>query len=83
MDSNIERIADALIDMYIENKEYSQEDIDMLEKELSRIIDGIVISSKNKDLDATMAYVTELEELVGADTAEVIFNKVGAMLDEL
>lgn len=53
----------------------------ILERELNRIINGIIDSSKEKDIDKTMEYVSELEELVGEDTAQIIFEKLEAKLN--
>lgn len=55
----------------------------MLERELNRIVDGIVDSSKNLDIDATMAYIEELENIVGKETAEKIFDRIRDMLNLL
>lgn len=53
----------------------------MLDRDLRRVINGIINSTKTKDVDATMQYVNELEEMVGEETALIIFERLEAMLN--
>lgn len=53
----------------------------MLDRDLRRVINGIIDSTKAKDIDTTMQYVNELEEMVGEETALIIFERLEAMLN--